>query len=77
MPICTRPPDFHLSEQREMDERHAVSGSRSAAFGSVMKPANLRYCDNLAFIGRLDWTGCPRTDFSLVRGLSQGIILPL
>ena len=46
-----------------MDERHAVCGSRSAAFVSMMKSTDLRYRDNLDFVGHLDWTGCRAVHF--------------
>jgi len=48
---------FLLMEQREMDKRHAVCGSRSAALVSVMKSTDLRYRANLAFAWRLDRAG--------------------
>jgi hypothetical protein len=40
-----------------MDERHAMFGSRGAAIVSVIKPADLRYYDNPAFVGLLDRAG--------------------
>jgi len=44
------------NKQREMIQERIVCGSPIAAFVTVMKLTDLSYCDNPAFIGRLDWT---------------------